>query len=386
MAGNLTDIYNMLTRIRDDLHEVARRSQIAPTQIVVGEGLSDISERLGLVMAGEFRAGNSKEPGFGFSGVRIGYPPFSYGGENWHIVGIENDALQFGLRASDGVAVAGGGVVTLSNVGVTIVATTVFQNARAYKFSDGTDIFGGMFASEAAGGSANRVQVEATGGTTQSEVSLYAEMDGGSGVQITLREQANSWIIVNANKVDADTFLYGSVSGYSIITVDAAQELVGIGGTATEVGGTSGAVEAGYKLKITGDVKVTGKVETGTLGGKQWLSFGGAYAPLAAEGYPYTATVDRTVTFVKWTLGLAVITTNDGSNYWKIRLERVSDNSVIKEVNTSALSADTFAQLTATTFDIASVGTAGVGLYIHCVKQGSPGNLYIIGPALEVSA
>ena len=85
-------------------------------------GLSDISERLGLVRAGEFRTGNSIEPGRGFSGVRIGFPGFTYDSEEWHVAGVDNDVLQFGLRASDGVALAGAGKVILDADGVTIDA------------------------------------------------------------------------------------------------------------------------------------------------------------------------------------------------------------------------------------------------------------------------
>ena len=116
--ATLTDIFQIIKQIRDDLPALISRVKIVPNQIAIVTGLSDIAERLGLVQAGEFRAGNSKEPGFGFSGVRMGYPAFTYDSETWNIVGVENDTLQFGLRASDGKAVAGGGAVIQGGDGI----------------------------------------------------------------------------------------------------------------------------------------------------------------------------------------------------------------------------------------------------------------------------
>jgi hypothetical protein len=94
-------------------------------QIHVIGGISDISENLGLIQAGEFRSGNRKEPGSGFTGVRIAYPPVVYSGAEWNIAGVNNDVLQFGLRASDGKALAGGGAVILDSTGVTATAGVI---------------------------------------------------------------------------------------------------------------------------------------------------------------------------------------------------------------------------------------------------------------------
>ncbi len=118
--ASLAEIQSLLEQIKADLPALINRSQIAPRQVVIVNGLSDISERLGLVQAGEFRSGNSKEPGYGFSGVRIGYPAFAYGGDTWNIVGINNDSLQVGIRSSDGKLFAGGGDVILDNLGIFI--------------------------------------------------------------------------------------------------------------------------------------------------------------------------------------------------------------------------------------------------------------------------
>ena len=84
--------------------------------------LSDVSPHMGLITAGEFRTGNLLAPGEGFSGVRIGYPGFTYNSVEWNIVGVENDVLQFGVRSSDGKALAGAGNVVLDIDGITLVA------------------------------------------------------------------------------------------------------------------------------------------------------------------------------------------------------------------------------------------------------------------------
>ena len=116
----LQDIHDLLTAIKDEVRDLITLQRISPDQIVVQEGLSDISRRLGLVQAGEFRAGNGQEPGRGFSGVRIAYPAMTYNNDTWNIVGVDNDVLQVGIRASDGTLFAGAGDVLIDNSGIFI--------------------------------------------------------------------------------------------------------------------------------------------------------------------------------------------------------------------------------------------------------------------------
>jgi len=126
--SSLDEIQQLLKQIKDELPALIQRSQITPVQIVIGEGLSDISKRLGLVQAGEFRAGNGLEPGYGFSGVRMGYPAFAYASNTWHLVGVNNDVLEFGLSADTGKAYFAGGKAILDSDGVTLEA----QNGSSY--------------------------------------------------------------------------------------------------------------------------------------------------------------------------------------------------------------------------------------------------------------
>ena len=144
--ASLAEIQQLVQQIKDELPTLILRSQIQPQQIAVGEGLSDISRRLGLIQAGEFRSGNGIEPGLGFSGVRIGYPAFTYAGEEWNIVGVENDTLQVGIRASDGKLVFGGGDGWLDEFGLTFANQEGFvqfldtnEGGTMQIFADGTN-------------------------------------------------------------------------------------------------------------------------------------------------------------------------------------------------------------------------------------------------------
>jgi hypothetical protein len=145
--ASLPEIQSLVEQIKNDLPLLVQRSQITPQQVVVGEGLSDISKRLGLVMAGEFRAGNGIEPGLGFSGVRLGYPAFVYENDTWNFVGINDDVLQVGVSADDGKLYFGAGTGILDVEGIKIVAEGAFLDDNGYKFVDENgNIIGGLYA------------------------------------------------------------------------------------------------------------------------------------------------------------------------------------------------------------------------------------------------
>lgn len=101
VEGNLVQVIRNLQR---------RISALERQQQDVGQ-LSELSGDLGLVTAGEFRAGNGVEPGEGFSGVRM-----TEAGVN----GYDNDVLQSGMSATDGKITAGAGAVTLDVDGIVI--------------------------------------------------------------------------------------------------------------------------------------------------------------------------------------------------------------------------------------------------------------------------
>ena len=134
----MSDVLNVLTDIENYLIDLPAKIILRADQIFIVNGLSDVSENLGIVTAGEFRAGNRNEPGIflrtgvagsGFSGMRMRYPAMSYDLDgvmtDWNLVGINDDILQFGVRASDGKLVAGGGAVILDEDGITAVGGTI---------------------------------------------------------------------------------------------------------------------------------------------------------------------------------------------------------------------------------------------------------------------
>lgn len=88
--------------------------------------LSELIPDLGLVNAGEFRAGEG-EPGDGFTGVRMGFPGFEYIDDEWHLVGVNNDALMFGLSAASGKAYAAGGALVIDDLGITRTGINFFD-------------------------------------------------------------------------------------------------------------------------------------------------------------------------------------------------------------------------------------------------------------------
>lgn len=125
------DILDALLKLEVTIESLPERLQITPPQVIILDGLSELSENLGMIMAGEFRAGNRVEPGKGFSGMRMAYPPMYYASDYWNLVGIENDVMQIGIKASDGKLYAGGGRATLDENGVNIYdASTDSLNAQ----------------------------------------------------------------------------------------------------------------------------------------------------------------------------------------------------------------------------------------------------------------
>ncbi len=115
----LEKILALLTQIAQQIEELPSRIKIAANQIRITT-LSEISDKLGLIQAGEFRSGNGKEPGYGFSGMRMAYPPFYYQGNPYVLAGVDNDSLQFGLRNSDGAGVFAGGLATIGEDAINI--------------------------------------------------------------------------------------------------------------------------------------------------------------------------------------------------------------------------------------------------------------------------
>ena len=110
------------------------------------------------------------------------------------------------------------------------------------------------------------------------------------------------------------------------------------------------------------------------------------HCPISAtEVLPYSATIHRAITYVKFSVVLRVSTTNDGSNYWIIKLKVITTNVLIEQLDTGAIAVNTTVQMTSTSFDVAGHQASDLGLLIEAVKEGAPGNLYIYSPAMAVT-
>lgn len=212
-------------------------------------GLSEITENAGTILAGEFRSGNRELPGDGFSGVRIGYPGFTYDAETWNLAGINDDTLQVGFRASDGKFLAGGGIAILDVNGLGLHVpegvSTIPANLSWYD-SDG-DVFirtfntftegTGKFWLIAGPGGATRnvhvLQIEARGGETRPFIVLNGIADISS---IVLDNEDNAVEILQGETVfnqggEDINFRVEGDTDQNLLFVDAGNEAVTIGST-----------------------------------------------------------------------------------------------------------------------------------------------------------
>ncbi len=139
MNATYEDVLKSIEDLRTTLIDSLNSGKLSPNQIFIVNGLSDISQKFGLITSGEFRTGNTKDPGKGFTGVRMAFPGMDYGSQSWHLVGINNDVLQFGLNAVNGEAWAGGGNIRLTSGGILVYNNSV--NTGAIQ-SDGDVFFG----------------------------------------------------------------------------------------------------------------------------------------------------------------------------------------------------------------------------------------------------
>jgi hypothetical protein len=125
--ASLEQIDITLNRVEALANDILLKMQVIASMVYAPGGLSDITEDLGLVKAGEFRSGKG-EPGFGFTGIRMGAPGWVYGASRYAIAGLENDAVQFGLSIDNGKIYAGDGAVAMDNRGLGLLAGDITQN------------------------------------------------------------------------------------------------------------------------------------------------------------------------------------------------------------------------------------------------------------------
>ncbi|HLB31078.1 MAG TPA: hypothetical protein VJN91_06075, partial [Gammaproteobacteria bacterium] len=104
--------------------------------------------------------------------------------------------------------------------------------------------------------------------------------------------------------------------------------------------------------------------------------------PQSANGLSFEATIDVATTIKRWVQTWYVQTTNNASNYWTIALQEI-DGTAIASFDTSAGSANVWTRRDSGEMSV-SITTADMGLRINATKTGSPGDLFLAGPAVYV--
>lgn len=110
-----------------------------------------------------------------------------------------------------------------------------------------------------------------------------------------------------------------------------------------------------------------------------FVSHEGVISPYVAGANPYITPVWRDCTPARLALGVSVLTTNNGSNYWTITLSTISPAGAIVaqgSVTTAALGPNLWLPLGLTTFATARWLASAVSLaYLTIAKTGAPGAL-----------
>lgn len=130
----------------------------------------------------------------------------------------------------------------------------------------------------------------------------------------------------------------------------------------------------------------TGYVQS-TVGASGWLPFV-VHAEFpngmtSNPAFPFSVTISRSMTLRSWHQTAYVATTNNGSNYWTIKLYNEAGTEKAA-LSTASMSAGAWTTLSLTG-QTTSLSTSDKGLFARCDKVGSPGPLYLRGPAVFVT-
>ena len=107
----------------------------------------------------------------------------------------------------------------------------------------------------------------------------------------------------------------------------------------------------------------------------------------ASNQAPYGGTVEATLTFVKWSMGIYTAgAAHDNSNYYtftlKLRQGAAASDVIIATLDTKTLTSNNGVVFSTTTFSPAGVTGTGY-LYIISTKTGTPADTYVVAPALR---
>ncbi len=180
------DPNNLANKIRD----LESRLKQLENRGLVFDSLDEVTDDMGVQTSGEFRTGEG-EPGDGFSGMRMSYPPMQYNNEEWNLVGVNNDVLQFGGNSANGKFYGGGGAVVVDENGITIETTTDddFTEINALTFTDGAMNIHGLYSRQNVSGFGNFLELRSQcKATFNSNLTIVASHFTGEGTfsQLTL--------------------------------------------------------------------------------------------------------------------------------------------------------------------------------------------------------
>lgn len=147
MANSLKDVLDALQRLQASVETSANSQRINPKQIAAVEGLSDIIQSLGTIRMGNFYALSSgMEPTeLDCTGTFMSAIGKVFGSKTYHIGGVLNGDLKWGVNSETGELEAGDGAIVLSTKGVSVFsgATEVGRLGNLNGFLGiSTDTFG----------------------------------------------------------------------------------------------------------------------------------------------------------------------------------------------------------------------------------------------------
>lgn len=132
-----------------------------------------------------------------------------------------------------------------------------------------------------------------------------------------------------------------------------------------------------------------GKVGLSQPGG--WFPFSiyqsGKQYQATSAGWPFSGSLSRSLVVRSYFQTYYVATTNNGSNYWRFHLVELgaSGSYTMKVLNSSAGSPDQTGQVSDTAINRSVVHPTRLALRVYIDKVGSPGTLYLYGPAVFVT-
>lgn len=244
--NKLEEILDWLKKIKALLDDIPNLIKVSAQQIV-SNALSEINYNAGLLTAGEFRVGNGKDPGYGFTGVRMAYPAMTYAGDSYPFVSVSNDVLQVGISLSDGKLYAGQGAVIISSDG--IIISPGVADVNKIKFINTSGYTAGAIYGTSTTENAVSLVTTITPGTTSCSIQLVAGSNASFLVGSTFtRLTYDGYYLIKPYPNDAvNSVRFADKDSNVILSIDTSNNRVGINNTTPQ-----------DSLHVTGGILVGG--------------------------------------------------------------------------------------------------------------------------------